>query len=248
MTTRRTERGLTLIEILLAIIVMALGLVGIMALFPPALQTATESMEETQAAIIGESVAHALTTALANAVYDRGTKRYVAWLPHDLRAGGSRGRYEFVLPTGEPGADGKPKWYHYPGSASPPAKDQGKMITLAAYDAESDDCTFQLAGDAWTAATVKNVQDNYDPSDALGQFAFSFNVTKVQTLEHLRRPPPGETAPPEEELEAREKLYEFKIYVLRTAQMGSSGGTMVSGGGETVRWPICVLTKRIAVR
>ena len=241
MTTRRTERGLTLIEILLAIIVMALGLVGIMALFPPALQTATESMEETQAAIVGESVAHALATAMANAVYDPATKRYVVWLSHDLRAGSSRGRYEFVLPKGDTDATGAPKWYHYPSAASPPAKDAGKPIPIETYDPESDDCLFTLAGDAWTAATVRNVQENYDATDSLGQFAFSINVTKVQTLKHLRKPPiPGETALTEEELQAMEKLYEFKIYVLRTAQQG--------GGGETVRWPICVLTKRIAVR
>jgi len=247
MTTRRHDRGLTLIEILLAIIVMALGLVGIMALFPPALQTATESMEETQAAIIGESVAHALASAMSNAVFDPATKRYVVWLSHDLKAGGSKGRYEFVLPKGDTDATGAPKWYHYPSASSPPAKDEGKEVVIASYDPESDDRLFQLAGDAWTAATVKNVQDNYDPTDALGQFAFSFNVTKVQTLKHLRKPPlPGEKALTEEELQAMEKLYEFKVYVLRTSQQASSG--TLSAGGEVVRWPICVMTKRIAVR
>lgn len=247
MTTRRSDRGLTLIEILLAIIVMALGLVGIMALFPPAMQTATESMEETQAAIVGESVAHALANALAHATYDPATKRYVAWLSHDLKAGASRGRYEFVLPKGDLDAAGSPKWYHYPGTASPPAKDEGSPVTLENYDPEADDRIFQLAGDAWTAATVKNVQDNYDATDALGQFAFSFNVAKVQTLKYLRKPPrPGEKQFTEDELQSMEKLYEFKIYVLRTAQEG--GGGALGGGGQNIRWPICVLTKRIAVR
>jgi Tfp pilus assembly protein PilV len=46
---------------------MVLGVLGILALFPPALQSGTESMEETNASIIAESVAHGLTAALQSA-------------------------------------------------------------------------------------------------------------------------------------------------------------------------------------
>ena len=49
---RGAQKGMTLIEILIALLVMVLGVLGIMALFPPALQSASESMEETNAAIL----------------------------------------------------------------------------------------------------------------------------------------------------------------------------------------------------
>ena len=38
MRKRNAERGMTLIEILIALIVMVLGVLGILALFPPAMQ------------------------------------------------------------------------------------------------------------------------------------------------------------------------------------------------------------------
>ena len=64
MAKRRKERGLTLIEILLALIVMAIGIVGILALFPTALNFAKTSMEETQGAMLSESVSEGLRNAL----------------------------------------------------------------------------------------------------------------------------------------------------------------------------------------
>ncbi|HLY74252.1 MAG TPA: prepilin-type N-terminal cleavage/methylation domain-containing protein, partial [Planctomycetota bacterium] len=63
MKTRPRERGMTLIEILIALIVMVLGVLGILALFPPSLEMAKESMEETNAAILAESVADSLMEA-----------------------------------------------------------------------------------------------------------------------------------------------------------------------------------------
>ena len=63
MRNRGAQRGMTLIEILIALIVMVLGVLGILALFPPALQMGSESMEETNAAILAESVAHALAAS-----------------------------------------------------------------------------------------------------------------------------------------------------------------------------------------
>src|SRR6185503_5764380 len=88
-------RGMTLIEILIALIVMVLGVLGILALFPPALQSGTESMEETNASIIAESVAHGLTSALQSAEEDKTspTLKLRATLVHDLKAGPAKGRY-----------------------------------------------------------------------------------------------------------------------------------------------------------
>jgi type II secretory pathway pseudopilin PulG len=246
MSMPRTGRrdGLTLIEILLAIIVMALGLVGILALFPPALEQANESMEETQAAILGESVSHALVSAFRNALVDPQTKDVVVYLAHDLEAGGHKGRYEFVLPKGDqPNAAGEYKWYHFPSSANPPPRDQGSPVPMPGWDATTDERHFKLGANGWTKATTDHVKQNFDDTDVLSQFQFSFNLTKVPTLAYLRKAQAGPVdpaAPPlpkAEQIEAMEKLYEIKIFILRVADD--------PGGGSPNRKPIAVITKRI---
>ena len=55
MRNRGAQRGMTLIEILIALIVMVLGVLGILALFPPSLEMAKESMEETNAEHLSSS-------------------------------------------------------------------------------------------------------------------------------------------------------------------------------------------------
>src|SRR5436190_14671206 len=86
--SKTRSRGMTLIEILIALIIMVLGVLGILALFPPALQSGTESMEETNASIIAESVAHGLTAALQSAEEDKtaAAMKLRATLVHDLNA------------------------------------------------------------------------------------------------------------------------------------------------------------------
>ncbi len=263
-TARGSERGVTLIEILLALIVMVLGMVGILALFPGAMQQASESMEDTQAAILGESVAHALVTALRNVQLDAATGTRKAVLVHDLyssdpsaNGNGERGRYEFVLPPGDP--DGKLPTnpvHHYPSNPKPPAADPGAPLDPASWDAEQDPRVFKLGGDGWLKATTDNVKNNYDPTDAWSQFGFSINIQKIRTLEYLigkdKPARPGEPALKYEapEVDDLQKLYEFKIVVFRIATQGASfgGGTAVSGGGQDVRRAVAVITKRIAVR
>jgi type II secretory pathway pseudopilin PulG len=264
-TARGSERGVTLIEILLALIVMVLGMVGILALFPGAMQQASESMEDTQAAILGESVAHALVTALRNVQIDPAGGTRKAVLVHDLYASdpaasgnGERGRYEFALPPGDPtGVLPANPWHHYPSAPKPPAADPGAPLDPATWDAEQDPRVFKLGGDGWLKATTDNVKDNYDPTDAWSQFGFSFNVQKVRTLDYLIGKPkatrPGEPAQRYEasEVDDLQKLYEFKIVVFRIATQGATfgGGTAVGGGGgQDVRKAVAVITKRIAVR
>ena len=238
--------GLTLIEILLAIVVMALGLVGILALFPPALQTANESMEETQAAILGESVSHALVTAMRNALVDPQSKDVTVYLAHDLEAGAHKGRFEFVLPKkDQPNPAGEYQWYHFPSSAMPPARDAGAKMSQSGYDAESDDRHFKLGANGWTKATTDTVKRISDDTDALSQFQFSFNVSKVATLGYLRKPnqvqdPNAPPVPKPEQVEGMERLYEFKIFILRVAED--------PGGGPPLRRLVSIITKRIISR
>lgn len=249
------RRGITLIEILLALIVMVLGVVGILALFPPALQMAGESMEDTQAAILGESVAHALVSALRNAEFDRTTLRYRVVLTHDLystdpsaNGNGEKGRYEFILPEGEKVPGTAPSWYLFPSAAKPPPQDPGAKVDLASWDPESDSRVFKLGGDGWMKATTDNVK-TYDPTDAWTQFGFSLNVQKVPTLEYLqgKEKPALPGAPAQrytnEEIDRMQKLYEFKIVVFRIARAGGSA----SSQGQEFRRPVAVLTKRISV-
>jgi len=118
---RGAQKGMTLIEILIALLVMVLGVLGIMALFPPALQSASESMEETNAAILSESVAHSLAEAFSAAEDDKQSAKLQlrCTMSHDMKAGEkTRGRYTFILPPLPTNPLTNPEWYHYPSSAT----------------------------------------------------------------------------------------------------------------------------------
>src|SRR5213075_1720636 len=124
--SKTRSRGMTLIEILIALIVMVLGVLGILALFPPALQSGTESMEATNAAILAESVAHGLMTAFNTAEEDKPpggaaptTLKLKVTLTHDAKSGTTTNRYTFILPPLPANPLTNLDWYHYPSSASP---------------------------------------------------------------------------------------------------------------------------------
>jgi hypothetical protein len=203
-------------------------------------------MEETQAAILGESVSHAITSAMRNALVDPQSKDVTVYLAHDLEAGGHKGRFEFLLPRGEqPNAAGEYPWFHFPSSATPPARDPGAKLVQTGWNAEEDDRHFKLGANGWTKATTDTVKRISDDTDALSQFQFSFNVSKVPSLSYLRRPQvvqdPNAPPPPKpEQIEGMEKLYEFKIFILRVAEDPS--------GGKASRRLISIITKRVVSR
>jgi len=250
---------MTLIEILIALIVMVLGVLGILALFPPALQSGTESMEETNASILAESVAHALTTAMQSAEEDRtaATLKLRATLVHDLKAPPAVGRYTFILPPLPTNPTTDPDWYHYPGTKAPAGQggipavgDPGSKKSVSSkWDPEEDDRHFQLGGDQYVVNSVQAVHDLNDPTDPLTQFGFSFDIRKVDDMWYQRRNP-GTIDPYKnqalkpEEYESMEKLYEVQIHVLRISHEGASGG----GEGAVSRRYIATFTKRISVK
>ena len=252
------RRGMTLIEILIALIVMVLGVLGILALFPPALQSGTESMEATNAAILAESVAHGLMTAFSNieeAPPSAGKLQLRATLTHDAKSSTTTNKYTFILPPLPANPLTNPEWWHYPSTSSPPgqggsapAGDTGSRMTGGAWDPEADDRLFQLGGDKALLDTVKDVHFVNDPTDPLTQFAFSFDVRKIDNMWYQRRNPGtidpyrGVALKPEE-YEAMMKLYEVRIHILRIANEGTSGG----GAGAVYRRYITTFTKRIAV-
>ncbi|MBV8879610.1 MAG: prepilin-type N-terminal cleavage/methylation domain-containing protein [Planctomycetaceae bacterium] len=252
------RRGMTLIEILIALIVMVLGVLGIMALFPPSLQMASESMEETNAAMLAESVAHSLAEAFSAAEEDKQSPKLQlrCTMSHDMKAGDkTRGRYSFILPPLPTNPLTNPEWVHYPGSATPGGQagvgggDPGSKMVNMSWDPEADDRHFQLGGDQWTVDAVQSVHEVNDPTDPLTQFAFSFDIRKVDDMWYQRRnsgaidPYRGTVLKPDD-YEAMMKLYEVRIHILRIAHQGGANGAE----GAVARRYITTVTKRISVR
>jgi hypothetical protein len=243
---------------LIALIVMVLGVLGILALFPPALQMGSESMEETNAAILAESLAHALSASFQSAEEDKGslTLKIRATLIHDLKCGAASGRYTFILPPLPSNPTANPEWWHYPSSkapggqgGSPATGDTGAKMLMTAWDPTVDDRHFQLGGDKMVTDSVQSVHDMNDPTDPLLQFAFSFDVRKVDDMWYQRRnggaiDPYRNKAMTPEEYESLEKLYELRIHILRISNQGATGG----GEGAVSRRYITSFTKRISVR
>lgn len=242
---RNRERGLTLIEILLAMIIMMLGVVGILALFPTALGAARTSMEETNAAILAESIAHGLTNSIRFAEYDPTTKQWKVYFTHDLEGGTQTMRYDFLLPEladNTTGDDNK-AWQRHPATSAnskgynPPSPENHSQILPT-------EGVFRLGKDSWLAAShqeIKNVNENNDPYT---QFAFRFDVRKVNRLKYMLNNPlftiPGTTPPQqytsEAELDPLVKLYEFRIHIYRVYSGLTSGGTTTTAGMEKLKW------------
>jgi prepilin-type N-terminal cleavage/methylation domain-containing protein len=258
MRNRAAQQGMTLIEILIALLVMTLGVLGIMALFPPALQSASESMEETNAAILAESVAHSMAEAFASAEEDKQSPKLLlrCTMSHDMKAGDkTRGRYTFILPPLPANPLTNQEWSHYPSTSMPPGQgspapgDPGSRMTGNAWDAEEDDRHFQLGGDMWTVDAVKSVQEVNDPTDPLLQFAFSFDIRKVDDMWYQRKnsgaiDPFRNAAMKPDDYEAMEKLYEIRIHILRITHQGGANGAE----GAASRRYITTVSKRLSVR
>ncbi len=227
MSKRRRREGLTLIEILLSLLVMVLGVLGILAVFPPSLQWSRMAIEETTAAIHAESIAHAFKNALQFGSYDVNSSEWTCVLAYDLKSRDMNKfvRYPFVLPKLGEG------WKHYPANNGDP--DKGMPIA-AAFDPETA-MHFDLCGDGWVFATMKNTHTLNDPTDPYWQFAFSFDVKKINSLEYLMKPQPQinpstGSAYTESDLDKLTKLYEIRVHLFRVAtQLSSTGGGTGTG-------------------
>ncbi len=238
----RRERGLTLIEILLALIVMVLGIVGILALFPPALDSANDSMQMTTGAIVGESVANALTNATRFASFDPSSGIWSATLTHDLEVSGQRVIYQFQLPRfgdGMAGGNAGSMWRHHPGNmaASPEVESQPAFV---------------LGSDPWTKETLKWHRGENDSTDPLDQFAFSFRVRKVNTLGYLlQQTKPNGGAWTVNDLEPLCKLYEYQINLFRLIPSSQNVGRGTEVEEPEKRQPkkhIATITSRVATK
>jgi hypothetical protein len=79
MRARQDEQGFTLIEILIAMVVLMVGLLGILAVFPTAMRSAARAVEDTYCAAISQSVVDAIHMGLRSmhARFDDGTAYFV---------------------------------------------------------------------------------------------------------------------------------------------------------------------------
>ena len=69
------EKGFTLVEILIAMVVMSVGLLGILGVFPAGIRKTAEVVEDSYAAIIAESVRNAVELGLQQGRIDDGADK-----------------------------------------------------------------------------------------------------------------------------------------------------------------------------
>ncbi|MBI3272338.1 MAG: prepilin-type N-terminal cleavage/methylation domain-containing protein [Planctomycetes bacterium] len=123
---RRARQGFTLIEILIALVVLFIGIVGIIALFPIGIRSTKESVEDTNAALIAESVHHSLVQALRSGRPVGNPPRTQVTFVHDgVRLTAGVPGYVFQLPPRNPlplaAAINTPPEWHHPGGNPVPA-------------------------------------------------------------------------------------------------------------------------------
>lgn len=203
--------GFSLIEILIALIVLVVGLVGIVVLFPVGLQNTQAAVGDTMAANVAESVHAALVSAHRTVKPSASVPpgRPTATLIHDLfPCNDGAGRYKFEMPLL---TDAPTTIY-----CLHPASGAGVQIKLPPPASTTVD-VFSLGADPWIGAAVGDVHAVSDPTEPYRQYAFNFTVRKVPTI------PAG----------GNSLLYDYNITVYRLLGVGptSSGSTVSTGGG-----------------
>lgn len=205
------NKGLTLIEILIAIVVLMIGLVGILALFPTGLKSAKETEEDSHAAIMADSICQALQAAMRMPTVDPSTGDSLVKMSHDgLPRDESTTNeciYEICLPTfveSLAGFNDKPRLY-----AHPESNDANATIayrgTLLNDNLTEPEFAFRLGNNLAIYEVYKDVISGPDSTDPYTQYAFAFTVMRVDDLDPDMSDPDRRARP----------LFEFKIYIYR---------------------------------
>lgn len=152
---RKGDAGFTLIEILIALVLLMVGIVGILSLFPVAIKNVNSAVEDSASSNLAQSLYSSMTEAMRRPVTG------VVYLTHDGLPGGM---LNFPLPV----SVGAPVLYPAPGSGTDP--------TLQVY---------QLGTDLRTVAQVNDIQKpppawsrGGDPTEPTRQYSFQFEVSK----------------------------------------------------------------------
>lgn len=191
---RKDIRGLTLIEILIALIVMLIGLVGVLSMFPTGISSSSESIEDRISARIADSVVQALTIAMRAATSSDRTSGTPgrARLFHDgVVNNEGKSIYEFTLPLpfDNGGPPDKPREFAHPDGSDSKPKD-----------------IFRLGKESKILSMHQAVISGPDKTDPYCQYGFTFTVSRVDD-----RRPKDHTGDKYKPL----PLYEFKIAIYR---------------------------------
>ncbi|MFA5793943.1 MAG: prepilin-type N-terminal cleavage/methylation domain-containing protein [Candidatus Brocadiia bacterium] len=166
----KKKNGLTLIEILVAMIILLIGVVSVLSLFPSAMLSTKRSLNDTISARIAESVCNALTIAMRTStpcnIKDK--KPGQATVVHDGLTGADSS-YTFALPLPVDPAPAKPRLFSHP-AANPLNADSASPEPTGA---------FQLGSSDFIKKVIDNIKSSGDPTELYDQFAFTFTVSRV---------------------------------------------------------------------
>lgn len=159
MNSRSGSSGFTLIEILLALVVLTVGLCGLLALFPVGIKSNKESTEDTMAAMVAESAYQSIVRGM------RESNGLVVTFKHD---GLPAGTYTATLPV----VVGARLWYPTQG---PPGTDPSGQVFLLG---QNGDAITNSILDI-TDQTVPPPQMK-DPSESYRQYSYDVEFTRQQ--------------------------------------------------------------------
>lgn len=159
-TRGRWNSGFTILEILIAMVVLTVGVLGLLALFPIGIQSTTHTVRDSRSSLLARSIQEAITVAMR--VSPDETTNAAVLVQHDGFAGG---QYTFARPL-VAGAAGQ-IYCPAPGGGTDPTGD-----------------TFELAKDAQAFAAVQDIRDpamglGIDPTEPTQQYSFGFLVQRV---------------------------------------------------------------------
>lgn len=208
---RSGQTGLTLVEILLSMLVFIVGIVGVLALFPTALQTSRRSIGEQRATMLAESVKNALSQALRTLKSQPAPPAPAyAIFTHDFRRVDAAGNVVDQQIYGEnnefplPGYTGSTLY-----SVTGILRHPGNYPPTATPEVWTDPQVFLLMGDGWMTASRDYVVQQAsapDPGENYDKWSFAFDVWKSDTMPWLTNLL---------QKDQRGRLYEFAIYVLQ---------------------------------
>lgn len=154
--------GFTILEILIAMVVITVGVVGLLALFPIAIKSTSNAVKDSRASLLARSVQEAITVGMRVSP-DEATSTTVL-LQHDGFPAGGQLTIARPMVVGAAGQI----YYPAPGLGTDPTGD-----------------TFRLATDPQALAAVQDIRDpgglEIDPTEPTQQYSFGFLIQRVGT-------------------------------------------------------------------
>ncbi|MBI4243176.1 MAG: prepilin-type N-terminal cleavage/methylation domain-containing protein [Planctomycetes bacterium] len=192
----RNNSGFTFIEILVTIIILSIGFLGIVLLFPISFSANKALVEQTEASLVAESFKNSVDFAMNNATLNEQSGKYTVKLTHDIKTDSDNLVYIFELPSSV-----KDGWIHHP----------GRKASIS--DVEKLEA-FGLNADPVIKNRSERIADEYDPVNLYAQFMISLDVRKVRPEGTVKKAGPGSVAVDEDEEDSL-NFYEFRIHIFR---------------------------------